>query len=79
MLKIEIMGPGCPKCEAAERNVRRAVADLGVTAEVEHIYDVKELAKRGVMLTPAVAVDGELKISGHVPSVGEMKKHLGGR
>lgn len=76
MQKIEIMGAGCPKCEAAERNARRAVEDLGMPAEVVHIYDVKELAKRGVMLTPAVVVDGELKISGHVPSVGEMKRLL---
>ncbi len=78
MVKIEVLGSGCPKCEAAERNARRAVEDLGLDVQVEHIYDVKEFAKRGVMMTPAVAVDGEVKIAGHVPSVGEVKKLLAG-
>ena len=73
MVKVEVLGPGCPKCDAAEKNVRQALEILGVEARVEHIYDVKEYAKRGVVLTPAVVVNGVVKISGRVPSVEDAK------
>jgi small redox-active disulfide protein 2 len=77
-MKIEVMGPGCPRCRTTEENVREAVAQLGTEAEVEHIYDMNEYSKRGVMLTPAVVVDGEVKVSGRVPSVEELKSLLAG-
>lgn len=77
-MKIEVLGPGCPKCKATEENVRKALTELGIEAEVEHIYDIKEYSKRGVMFTPALAIDGEVKVSGHVPSVEEIKQLLGG-
>jgi small redox-active disulfide protein 2 len=75
-MKVEIMGPGCPRCETTEKNARQAVANLGLEAEVEHIYDVKEYAKRGVVLTPAVVVDGAVKVSGRVPTVDELEALL---
>jgi small redox-active disulfide protein 2 len=75
-MKVEIMGPGCPRCETAERNARQAVENLGLEASVEHIYDVKEYAKRGVVLTPAVVVDGEVKVTGRVPTVEELEALL---
>jgi small redox-active disulfide protein 2 len=71
-MKVEVMGPGCPKCETMEKNARQALAKLGLEAELEHIYDVREYARRGVILTPALAVDGEVKLSGHVASVDEI-------
>ncbi|MBC7343824.1 MAG: TM0996/MTH895 family glutaredoxin-like protein [Clostridia bacterium] len=77
-MKIEILGAGCPKCEATERNVRKALAELGLEAEVVHVYDVREYSKRGVTFTPALAINGEIKVSGHVPSVEEIKKLLQG-
>ena len=75
-MKVEILGPGCPRCETTEKNARQAVKNLGLEAEVEHIYDVKEYAKRGVVLTPAVVVDGEVKVSGQVPTVEELEAIL---
>ncbi len=77
-MKIEILGTGCPKCKATEENVRKALVELGLEAEVEHIYDAKEYSKRGVMFTPALAIDGEVKVSGHIPSVEEIKRMLQG-
>lgn len=76
-MKIEVMGPGCPKCEATEKNARAVLAELRLDAEVEHIYDVREYARRGVTITPALAVDGEVKVAGHVPTVKELKGLLG--
>jgi len=77
-MKIEICGPGCPKCQATEKNVRQAVEALGISAEVSHVTDVAEMGKRGVMFTPAVVVDDQVKVSGKVPSVEELKKLLSG-
>ncbi|MCM8831181.1 MAG: thioredoxin family protein [Candidatus Omnitrophica bacterium] len=75
-MKIEIAGPGCPRCIATEKNVKEAVKQLGIQAEIVHVYDIAEVTKRGVMFTPAVIVDGEVKISGKIPTVEEIKKVL---
>ncbi len=75
-MKIEVAGPGCPRCQATERNVQEAVKQLGITAEVTHVYDIAEFARKGVRLTPAVIVDGQIKISGKIPTVEEIKKLL---
>lgn len=77
-MRIEILGMGCPKCQATEQNVRKAVAKLGIDAEIRHVYDPKEFAKYGVLVTPAVVVDGQVKVSGHVPTVEELKRLLRG-
>jgi small redox-active disulfide protein 2 len=75
-MKIEILGTGCPKCKATERVVRKVVEELGNDVEVVKIEDLQEIVNRGVMMTPAVIVDGEIKIVGHIPSVDEIKKLL---
>jgi small redox-active disulfide protein 2 len=75
-MKIEILGPGCPRCQETERRVRNALARSGIDAEVTHIYDLKEIARRKVMFTPAVAIDGEVKISGKVPTETEILQLL---
>lgn len=75
-MKIEVAGPGCPRCKATEKNVNEAVKELGIDAQVTHIYDMSEIAKRGVMFTPAVIVDGQIKTSGKIPTVGEIKNIL---
>lgn len=73
-MKIEVLGTGCAKCRATEKNVRKAVEELGIQAEVVKVEDLQDIINRGVMMTPAVVVDGEVKISGHQPTVDEIKK-----
>jgi len=77
-LKIEILGTGCPKCRALADNVAKAVADLGLAAEVVKVTDIDAIVNRGVMLTPALVVDGEIVAVGKVPPAEELKKMLGG-
>ncbi len=75
-MKIQIVGPGCPRCFATERNVINACTQLNIPADISHIYDVKEMIKLGVRLTPAVIVNGKLLVAGKVPTVEELKKLL---
>ncbi|NIN91937.1 thioredoxin family protein [bacterium] len=75
-MKIEVAGPGCFRCVETEKNVNEALKQLGINAEVTHIHDMSEITKRGVMFTPAVIVDGQIKISGKIPTVEEIKKIL---
>ncbi|MCM8791672.1 MAG: thioredoxin family protein [Candidatus Omnitrophica bacterium] len=75
-MKIEIVGPGCPRCIATEKNVQEAVKQLGIQVEIIKVTNMVEFAKKGVMFTPAVIVDGEVKISGKIPTVDEVKKIL---
>lgn len=75
-MKIQIAGPGCPRCQATEQNVINACAQLDLAADVSHVYDVKQYAALGVRMTPAVIVDGKVVISGRVPTVEELKKLL---
>jgi len=78
-MKIEILGPGCARCRATEENVRKALAELKLEAEVEHITDPAQFVRRGVMLTPGVVVDGKVASSGRVPSVEDVKAWLTAR
>ena len=71
-MKIKVLGPGCPKCEQTARMVAEAVAEIGVAAQVEKVTDFKEIAQHGVFVTPAVVVDGEVKVTGKVPSKDEI-------
>ena len=65
-LKVQILGSGCPNCRALERNVRRAAAEAGIEVELEKITDPDRIMDMGVMMTPALAVDGNVKSSGKV-------------
>ena len=67
-MEIKVLGPGCPKCQQAEKVVREAVAESGVTADVEKVTDVMKIAGYGVFGTPAVIVDGQVKCVGKIPS-----------
>lgn len=78
-MKIEILGTGCPKCKTTEKIVRKAVEELGIQAEIVKVEDLQQIIEKGVMLTPAVFIDGEAKIVGHVPSSDEIKKLLQGK
>jgi small redox-active disulfide protein 2 len=76
MTTIEVIGTGCAKCHQLEKNVLETVKELGLTAEVVKVSDIAEIMKRGVIFTPALMVDGELKVSGRVPSVKELSGML---
>ena len=78
-MKIEVVGPGCGRCIATEKNVKEAVKQLGIQAEVTKVSDVAEFAKKGVMFTPGVIVDGKVVISGKIPTVDELKEIISER
>jgi len=71
-----IAGPGCGRCQATEKVVREVVVEQGVDAVVAHVYDVSEYAKLGVMLTPAVLIDGKIVFAGRVPTAGEVQRAI---
>jgi len=75
-MKIEILGTGCPKCETLAKNVETAVRELGIEAAVEKVTDIVEIANRGVMLTPALSIDGEIKLVGRAATVEELRALL---
>lgn len=75
-MKIEILGTGCPKCEALMNNVKAAVRELGIDAEFSKVTDIVEIANRGVMMTPALSVDDDVKLVGKVATVDELKALL---
>jgi len=75
-MKIEIFGVGCPKCRKTEENARKGVKELGIDAEVVHIYDQAQMIARGITSSPALAIDGELKVEDRIPEVEEIKKLL---
>ena len=72
-MKVEILGTGCPKCEELARNAKTAIEELGLTAEVNKVTDIVEIANRGVMMTPALSVDGDIKLVGKVATAEELK------
>lgn len=72
-MEIKVLGPGCPKCNQTEQNVKEAVAEAGIDATVEKITDVMEIAGYGVFGTPSVVIDGEVKSVGKIPDKEEIK------
>ncbi len=76
MIKIEVFGPGCHRCHATQAAIRQAIEVAGVEATLTHIHDPKEIAKNRVFFTPAVRIDGEMKSTGRVPTVEEIKGWL---
>ena len=75
-MKIQVLGTGCPKCRKLTANAEAAVESLGADCEVEKITDLNEILAFGVMMTPAVAIDGEVKSSGKLLSTDEIKRLL---
>ena len=76
MKKVQILGTGCPKCKKLAENAESAAQELGVEYELEKVTNLNEIMKFGVMITPALAVDGEVKSAGKVLSVDDIKKEL---
>lgn len=77
-MRIEILGTGCPKCNLLEATAKAAADKLGIPYEIEHVKDINEFMKRGIMMTPALAVDGQVKVSGVVPSEAELTRMFKG-
>ena len=76
MVKIEVLGTGCAKCKSLLKNVEKAVAELGVSAEVVKVDRIQEIMDRGVMMTPALYIDGKSMMAGRTATVEEIKRML---
>lgn len=77
-VKVQILGTGCPKCQLLEQHAREAIAELGLEAELVKVSEVDDIMEMGVMMTPALAVDGEVKSVGKVLTKDQVKAYLGG-
>ncbi len=75
-MKLQVYGTGCPKCQRLAEAVRQAADELGVAYEMEKVTDINQIVAAGVMVTPALAVNGKMKVSGRVPSAAELKQLL---
>lgn len=75
-MKIEILGTGCSKCNKTKEVIEKVLRSTGVKAEVVKVEDIETILKYGVMITPAVVVDGDVKIVGKVPDEKEIKKWI---
>ena len=75
-MEVKVLGPGCPKCQQTEKLVKEAVAEAGVSADVEKVTDMMQIAGFGVFGTPAVVINGEVKCVGKIPKKDEIKKWL---
>ena len=77
MKKLQVLGTGCPKCKKLAENTEAAAKALGIEYKIEKVTDINEIMKFGVMMTPALAVDGQVKIVGKVPSPADIEKMIG--
>jgi small redox-active disulfide protein 2 len=75
-MKIQVLGTGCAKCKLLAEQTERAVQELGLDVEVEKVTGINEILDFGVMMTPALAIDGEVKVAGKVPAIDELKDML---
>ncbi len=75
-MKIQILGPGCPRCQTLADNVHKAVQELGIDAEIEKVTEMGKIMSLGVMSTPGIVVDGKVKGTGRLFTVDEIKKML---
>jgi len=76
MKKVQVLGTGCPKCQQTAANAKEAAQAAGVQIELEKVEKPADIAKFGVMFTPALAIDGEVKVAGRIPTVDEIKVWL---
>ena len=75
-MKLQVLGTGCPKCKKLAELTDAAATELGLDYELEKVTDINDIMNMGVMMTPALAVDGQVKIAGRVPSTEEIKSYL---
>lgn len=74
MRSLLVLGPGCPRCQNLAQAVQEAATELGIEVHVEKVSDINRIIALGVTMTPALVVDGQVKVVGRVPSVEELKK-----
>ena len=74
MTSIEIFGPGCKRCKQLQANAEQAIGELGLDATVEKVEDINRMVECGVIMTPALAIDGQVKFAGKVASADEIKR-----
>jgi small redox-active disulfide protein 2 len=77
MRVVEVLGPGCQKCQYVEKVVREVIRERGIDAEVRHVTDDGEIVSRGVLSTPGLAIDGVVVLSGRVPTREQVAGWLG--
>ena len=75
-MKIEILGTGCPKCKKLTELAEKAVKDMGISAEISKVDKINDIMNYGVMITPALVIDGKVKVSGRIPSEEEIKNWI---
>lgn len=75
-MKIEILGAGCPKCKKTTANAEEAVKELGIQVEIAKVEKIDDIMNYGVMVTPALVIDAEVKVAGRIPKVEEIKAWL---
>jgi small redox-active disulfide protein 2 len=78
-MKIEILGTGCAKCHKLDELVRATVKEAGVSADISNVEDIKKIITYGVMTTPALVIDGKVKVAGKIPSLAEIKQLIGSK
>jgi small redox-active disulfide protein 2 len=76
MKKLQIFGPGCARCDKLAEHTEAAARELGIDYELEKVTDIEKISEAGVFVTPALAVDGQLKLVGKVPAPQELKTFL---
>ena len=74
MKKIQILGTGCPKCRKLAENAEAAAKELAIEYQIEKVTDINEMMKFGVMVTPALVINGQVKVTGKVADVGDIKE-----
>ncbi|HBQ25908.1 MAG TPA: hypothetical protein DD791_05905 [Syntrophomonas sp.] len=77
-MKIEVLGTGCAKCKQLEKDVYNALAELDVAADVSKVQDISKIMAYKVMVTPALVIDGEVKVAGRLPRKEELHKYIKG-
>lgn len=75
-MKIEILGPGCTRCKQLEKDVYNALAELDISADVSKVQDIKKIMSHKVMSTPALVIDGQVKLAGRLPRKEELHELL---
>ncbi|MDI6643527.1 MAG: MTH895/ArsE family thioredoxin-like protein [Methanobacteriaceae archaeon] len=75
-MKIEVYGTGCANCQALEKNAKKAIEESGVDAEIVKIQEMDQILEAGITGTPGLGVDGEIKSTGRIPPVEEIKKWI---
>ncbi len=75
-MKLQVLGTGCPKCKKLAELTETAAQELGIAYELQKVTDINDIMKMGVMMTPALVVDGKVRAAGKLPSVDEIKSYL---